>query len=277
MPSLKLDLLQNGLDSLNEALCKYQEGKNGNDKAYKFCIQHLSHFFELILKYYVTLSHPLLIYKNPFAQKINQESQTIGLHEAINFLKNEGLELTENFESDLKWLKKLRNSIEHHTFEMNIDEVNAIIGRLMSAVVEFDESHESIDISSHILPEQFNLFHDLANTYQGRLNRALVTVREAKENAYRGVRHKEWQFVDFCIYNCDECGHETMIPDSESETGYKCTFCGNKESEDIKGTCGICGQNWPAWQLKTFDWDDEGHMETLCPYCLHHPEYRNDD
>ena len=45
-------------------------------------------FFELILKFYVTRAHPLLIYKNPFAKGIKEDSQTIGLHEAINFLNS---------------------------------------------------------------------------------------------------------------------------------------------------------------------------------------------
>lgn len=62
MSNIELDLLDNAIDSLNEALSKYQQGKKGDTKAYKFCIQHLSHFFELILKFYVTQSHPLLIY-----------------------------------------------------------------------------------------------------------------------------------------------------------------------------------------------------------------------
>lgn len=57
MARIELDLLENAIDSLNEALAKYQDGLDGNEKAYKFCVQHLSHFLELVLKYYVTQSH----------------------------------------------------------------------------------------------------------------------------------------------------------------------------------------------------------------------------
>lgn len=35
-------------------------------------ILHFSHFMELILKYYVTQAHPLLIYKNPFAKSLGE-------------------------------------------------------------------------------------------------------------------------------------------------------------------------------------------------------------
>lgn len=270
MPDLNLDLLDNALDSLNEALSRYQDGREGNEKAYKFCVQHLSHFFELILKYYVTRSHPLLIYKNPFAKSINEESQTIGLFEAVNFLKNEGHEITDRFEKDLSWLKKLRNGIEHHKFSMDTSEVEETIGRLMSAIVEFDESHESIDISSYIQSEQYDLFHELANTYEGRLKKA----EELVEEILAGCDPKE----DSCaVYHCYECDHDTMAPDPDSDTGYRCTFCGNEESEDIEVECGICGQAWPLWQMKSLDWADTGNYDYYCPYCLHDPEYRKDD
>lgn len=269
MSKVKLDLLENAIDSLNEALSKYQEGKTGNEKAYKFCVQHLSHFLELILKYYVTKSHPLLIYKNPYAKIINQESQTIGLFEAINFLKNEGLEISDKFEQDLIWLKKLRNTIEHHKFEMNANEVEETIGRLMSAVVALDETYENIDLSTYISDEQYDLFHELANTYEGRLKQAEDDVKNAT-----ATRDKD---NTFNVYHCYECDHDTMIPNEDSDTGYKCAFCGNEESDDIEVECGLCGQTWPKWQMKELDWTDDGNYDYYCPYCLHDPEYRKDD
>lgn len=85
----KLDILDNAISSLREALLKYEEGSSNNLSAYKFAILHFSHFLELLFKHYVTLSHPLLIYKNPFSKNISKEN-TIGLWEAVQFLRNEG-------------------------------------------------------------------------------------------------------------------------------------------------------------------------------------------
>lgn len=266
---LKLDILENAHDSLNEALLKYKDGKNGDAKAYKFCIQHLSHFLEMIFKYYVTQSHPLLIYKNPFASTINEESQTIGIHEALNFLKNEGFEISEKFEKDIKWFKKLRNNIEHHKFEMDVGEVEETIGRLMSAIVELDREYESIDLEKFISPERYDLFHRLANTYEGRLSVALEKVKEAEKEAYKGVRPKHYEHVNFDIYHCYECDHNTIIPDENSGSGFKCAFCGNEESDDIELTCDICGSNWPTGQMTCVDWTDEGDYQNICPYCSH--------
>lgn len=277
MPDIELDLLDNATDSLNEALAKYQQGKAGDEKAYKFCVQHMAHFLELILKYYVTKSHPLLIYKNPFAKVINSESQTIGLFEAINFLKNEGRQITDKFEKDITWLKKLRNNIEHHKFSMDVDDVEETIGRLMSAVVEFDETHESIDLSTYISADQYDLFHTLAKTYERKLEKAELAVQEAEKEAYRGYRQKEYSLVDFNIYHCYECGHDTMIPNEDSSTGYRCTFCENEESDDIEVSCGMCGVPWPVGEMTYLDYSGDGHSEYYCPHCMHDPEYVNDD
>lgn len=270
MASLKLDLLENSIDSLNEALAKYQSGNNGDVTAYKFCIQHLAHFFELILKYYVTQSHPLLIYRNPFSKSINLDTQTIGLNEAINFLKNEGLVISDKFEKDINWLKKLRNNIEHHKFSMDISEVQETIGRLISAVVDFDDSHEKLDLSGHIAIEQYELFHQLAKTYEKQLEKAEQSVEKYLDSTN--------PMEDSCeIYHCNECDHDTMIPDSNSASGHKCTFCGNEESDDIEVDCRLCGTQWPMWQMKWIDWADTGNYDHYCPRCLHHPDYVKDD
>lgn len=270
MARVELSLLENAIDSLNEALAKYQDGLDGNDKAFKFCVQHLSHFLELVLKYYVTQAHPLLIYKNPFAKEINSESQTIGLFEAVNFLKNEGHEIPERFESDLRWLKKLRNSIEHYKFSMTLEEVRESIGRLMSAVVEFNNTHNVIDLSAQIREDQYDLFHELANTYEGRLKRA----EKAVEDYTSGCDPSD----DDChVYHCYDCDHDTMIPCEESATGYMCAFCQNEESDDIEVRCASCDVPWPMGLMRLLDWTDSGRYEYYCPHCLHDPEYVKDD
>ncbi len=236
----KLDLLENAISSLDEALLKYDAGRKGQKNAYKFCILHFSHFMELILKYYVTQAHPLLIYKNPFGKSIGEDSFTIGLPEAVQFLKNEGRNLPKLFLEDLEWLKKLRNKIEHHKFEMDISEVEQTIGRLMNSFHEFDEMNESIDLSNYISSGNYDTFHELAKTYTGRLAKAKAEVEAAQKAAYAGLRPKEYSSADFYVHACPECGHDTLIPNRDSTTGARCTFCNNEESEDIEVPCGIC-------------------------------------
>jgi hypothetical protein len=156
----KLDLLENAIDSLREALSKYEEGEIKGPSAYKFAVLHFSHFFELLFKHHVAQSHPLLIYKNPFSKKIEKEN-TIGLWEAVQFLKNEGVDISPDFDNDLAWIKKLRNDIEHYKFELDAIEVRTTLGRLIRATNELNDYEGLIDIHDHCV------FRPNLNTYSG--------------------------------------------------------------------------------------------------------------
>ncbi|MGD1473691.1 hypothetical protein ACP6H4_26250 [Vibrio harveyi] len=49
MSEHKLDLLDNAVDSLEEALVKFEEGEAGETKAYKFAVLHMAHFLDFYL------------------------------------------------------------------------------------------------------------------------------------------------------------------------------------------------------------------------------------
>lgn len=144
-----LELLENAFDSLDEALRKYEEGEDFEPRAYKFAVLHFAHFLELLFKYYVSQAHPLLIYKNPFSKRIEQEN-TIGIWDAIQFLKNEGKAVSPELMKDLEWIKKLRNSIEHFKFEMDVREVRRTLGRLIRATEEFNSEVGLLNMQDHI-------------------------------------------------------------------------------------------------------------------------------
>ena len=257
---LKLNLFENALDSLNESLEKFKQGEKGDERAYKFCIQHLSHFMELIFKYYVYQCHPLLIYKNPFKKNIKEDDFTINLNDAINFLKNEGRDLPVNFEKDIDWLKKLRNNIEHHKFSMSIDEVKITIGRLINSLVKFDKDNDNINIIEHISKKHYFLFFELGYSYEERLEKSL---KSALDYAY----HPKHNTDNFAV-TCEECNNETMIPEEDSDSGYRCSFCGTEDSDNIEVLCTYCGSQSPKWQMSSWYTDEaETDVTYMCPGC----------
>ncbi len=228
MQSVKLNLLENAFDSLDEALQKFKEGQNGKTKAYKFAILHFTHFIELFFKYYVTKSHPLLIYKNPFSKNVKKQN-TIGLWEAIQFLKNEGKDFSDNLSCDLEWIKSLRNQIEHYEFSMDLNEVELTLGRLMNALLVFQNtySHSYESMIQRIDKENQDVFLQLASNYEKKLQIALQQVEMQRKKAYEGARLKEYDLSNWQISNCIKCEHLTFITDNHSKTGFKCTYCGN--------------------------------------------------
>lgn len=262
--NVQLDLLENALDSLNESLEKYKLGEAGDERAYKFCIQHLSHFLELIFKYYVYKCHPLLIYKNPFTKNIKNDAFTITLNDAINFLKNEGRDLPQKFEQDLNWLKKLRNNIEHHKFSMSVAEVKNNIGRLVSSLVKFDELNDNIDIIGNIPRKNYFLFFELAYSYEERMEKAQT---KADYHEYHPKDNPE----NFTV-KCEECNHITMTPNEDSDTGYCCSFCGCEDSDYIHVNCTYCGGSFPKWEMLSWDEGSSIFKEIcyMCPSCNRH-------
>ncbi|ALM54062.1 hypothetical protein [Halomonas huangheensis] len=278
MKKHSLDLLENAIDSLSEALSKYNEGEQGNEKSYKFAILHLSHFIELIFKHYISEQHSLLIYKNPFAEKLDR-SKTIGFWESVNFISHETGQIAQNseFRRDLNWLKKLRNDIEHYKFDMNVEEARETIGRIFRSVLEFFEFVGILNLESYVPAELSDTFRALSDEYEEKLQRATRAVENAESEAFSGYRLKEYDQVSWRKLNCPDCGNSLMIPNEDSDTGYKCEFCGNEDSDEIPVYCTMCGCEGVADDMVTW-WDDEhGNLENRCYYCSGQHHMDKDD
>lgn len=278
----ELSLMENAVDSLREALEKYDKALNGDHTSYKYIILHFSHFCELILKYYISKQHPLIIYKGAFSENFNPEkSNTIGLWETVNFIINEeklnGKKIMHNMIDDLKTFKYLRNIIEHFHFKIDLSPFRKLFGRLIRMINQFNKEHKIFKYDEWIKAglistEQKKVLDDLVDEYQSKLNEAHLTVKEEENEACRGRRLKERDGI-FPIYMCSECEHETFIKNSSSESGYKCTFCDSEISEYQEINCGICGLPWPRSDLEfSENFTDEGENVYICPRCMD-PDY----
>ncbi|MBC3936701.1 hypothetical protein H8K47_15140 [Undibacterium sp. CY7W] len=265
MTTHQLDLLENAIDSLAEALLKYEAGEDGDAKAYKFAVLHMAHFIELIFKHHIADKHPLLIYKDPFSPKVDK-NKTITLWDAINFINNESSgTISTGLRTDLDWLKRLRNEIEHHKFTMQVPDVRTTIGRLFRSVLEFLEEHTELDIEALVPAPALATFKVLSDEYAFQLNDAL---READEyERANPFDHKDPDARPSRL-TCDNCGNETMIQDESSSSGYKCLFCDNEDGDNLPANCDICGVSTTQGELDA--WcidDDEGRYEMRCYYC----------
>ncbi len=246
----ELGLLDNALDSLNEALRKFQAGEGGDARAYKFSVLHFAHSLELLFKYYVAQSHPLLIYKNPFSKSIEKE-HTIGLWDAVQFLRNEGKNISANLSDDLEWVKKLRNDIEHHKFKMNIHEVRRALGRLIRATMEFNGKHNLLDLAQKIEPDCKITFDTLADEY-------LADLAAARAEAVGKSEDGE-------AYDCHYCGERETA--ALLENAYDCLFC--KEKVAIVECC-QCNEDFPRTEVSVWNDDHPPHIDYICEACESH-------
>jgi len=267
MSDHSVDLLENAIDSLDESLKKFQEGENGNEKAYKFAVLHMSHFIELIFKHHIAQQHPLLIYKNPFASKLDR-SKTITFWDSVNFISHETgkIDAKSDFRKDLDWLKKLRNDIEHYKFNMDVAKVRETLGRIFRSLLEFLEYFSDIGLENHLSKEVSDIFKVLSDEYKHQLYSAIKIADKAEEDAFKGVRPKERLHIEWERYNCPECNNYTMISNGDSSTGIKCSFCENEETYERLVSCDCCGVEAEEVEMSIWQMDD-GKSEYRCHYC----------
>ncbi|WP_417526551.1 hypothetical protein [Marinomonas shanghaiensis] len=294
MHKYELDIIGNAIDSLDEALDKYAQGQNGCTRSHKFALLHFCHFMELILKHYISTVEENLIYSKVFRVvtkrakddgvslieafetleneefdfespiKGDQNPHTITLDMALEYVESDKEYFDSEFASEIRSLKDLRNNIEHHKFEMNTKEVRLVLGRLTRGFDEFTDIFSVVGLQDVINKKQLGVFQTLADEYEHELEEAKVEVREAHNTAFRGVRPKHQYDVHWATYDCPECNvSDLMIPNVDSSTGFKCTMCGNEDSEDIEVDCEICGSSWPNGEMSS--WVDT--YSYTCPDC----------
>ena len=274
MTTHELDLLDNAIDSLAEALSKYEEGEAGDFTAYKFAVLHMAHFMELIFKHHIAQKHPLLIYKDPFSKNLDK-NRTITLWEAVNFINNESAgSISTELRSDLEWLKRLRNNIEHHRFTMDIPQVRITMGRLFRSVMEFFEVYSELEVEAHIPDPTLKTFKVLSDEYE-------FIRRDAIRDAERFELEHSPDFSSDpdappVRFNCPNCDNPTLVSNDDSQTGYRCIFCGEEESEDLPAICDICGVLTTIGELVY--WENEiGQNESRCYYCSGQYQLDKDD
>jgi hypothetical protein len=89
----KYDIKSNAIDSFNEALTKYEQGVNGELKAFKFAITHLSHCIELVLKMYLQTLNENLVFTKCY-KELNKRAKAdnISILNAYHLLEKECFE-----------------------------------------------------------------------------------------------------------------------------------------------------------------------------------------
>lgn len=241
-----LDLLENAADSLNEALRKVRDATYADGRPYKFAVLHFTHAIELLFKHHVALSHPLLIYRNPFSKNLEKEA-TIGLWEAIQFFKNEQRDLSPEVLEDLKWIKGLRNKIEHYKFEMDPRDARRAIGRVIRALNEFHEENEFTDLSGLIEEDCRPTYEKLSDEYKQELFEAQQAAAVSTEGEPTG---------------CFSCGEQKTVV----QTGnmLHCHFCG---AESLIYDCVRCCHPFPTEFMRIWNDDEPGHEDWMCDHC----------
>ncbi len=256
-----LELLDNAIDYLNEAMQYYLKARDTDDnRLYKYCILHSVSFAELFLKHYISLESELLIYKN-ITKKIDDKSPTITLKEALQILKNLNKIHLDKMELEIEKLQSLRNNAQHKHTSYNSEEVDSIIGQLLYAFITFDENNNKVGIIDRAKNEYKKTLNYMKDGYTGRLDQALEKINAIEKEADKNLRIGEHSNFHKGM-ECEQCWNPTLYRIGQE---YECAFCGDEP--DYMQKCYICGD---IFDSHDFCWGDG-----KCSYCEH--KFSKDD
>ncbi|WP_156042126.1 hypothetical protein [Bradyrhizobium sp. URHD0069] len=129
-------IYQNAVDSLRIGMEFFLKEESYSSR--KHAILTVFHAIELFLKEQLARSNPILIYKNIDA-KITDEAMTVGVREALARLENLGLGIPDEEKRTIENIQRVRNRIEHHRYDHNEKEDNAIIASSLKFILYFVE------------------------------------------------------------------------------------------------------------------------------------------
>jgi hypothetical protein len=131
----------------------------------KHAILTLFHAIELFLKEQL-YRNPILIYRNLDA-KITEDSQTVGIKEALTRLENLGLGLPNHPREAIERLQKRRNRIEHHRYDQK-DEDESVISEALTFIMFFVEGVLGVKLEDDVPPEILRAIQGLVFDRQDR-------------------------------------------------------------------------------------------------------------
>lgn len=238
---------ENAIDSLVVGIGFYT-GKN-TKYPNKHAILAVYHAVELLLKARLYKENFLFVFRKP-EKPIKDDSQTVGLEEALGLLSNLGVSLEPKKLKDLRSLKRRRNRIEHFEYREQ-DEDSDLLGKALGFLIFFLNDHLDESLEDHLDVEQCKIVHELVLSYEERLKLAKAAVEKllpADLSEGQGDNQPIW---------CPECSTHSIVVEVGGTS--HCYFC--KEDRDMS-QCEYCQEYVPEYE---FD-EDLG----MCDLCQDH-------
>jgi hypothetical protein len=252
---IEFDLLENGLDFIDNSLKPILESKNNHDL--KYSVLHISAGTELILKEILRTEHWSLIFENidsaNFQKLRTGDFQSASFETIIYRLENiAAIEISESAKRYIRELRKKRNRIEHFAFKEIDSALKSNVSKVLSHVLEIIK--ENLDIKKYSKKSQ-NLFRDILK------KSAKFHEFTSLTNAKLKSRLEELQSQNVRLFDCPECFQHTLPLNEELE----CLFCGYQDSPENVAYTYI--EN--IWGLNEYSEVKDGGYFPLenCPTC----------
>lgn len=142
--TLKLSLLENAYDSLNESLVKVALAVETPGQ-WKFAVLNLVHALELFLKHRLHEEHRLLLFEN-----VDRPTRTVSLERALDRLKSVDVTIEPRDVAAIGQAIKWRNAITHYETDLRLQEVRENYLLIFEFLDSFHLTHFEGGLTQHI-------------------------------------------------------------------------------------------------------------------------------
>lgn len=218
---MKFNLIENAIDSLNEAITYYECAYDENDfTKYKFSILLLCHCAELLFKEKIIEIHPDLIYENIDAEN-KEDAITIGYESALKRVKNLCKVDFRHYYGIFIELAKRRNRIQHYKFDLDIEISKKIVIESFSAIQFFlitvlDKKFS--DFPTILSDERLDILKEDELAYKQRIIDLKKEYPESSEKRFR-IEYAENKYYNTV---CPICGEKFLL---KKDNKIQCGFC----------------------------------------------------
>jgi len=211
---LRLELLENAIDSMIHGLQHYVDGKRDASN-YKFAILHIAQSVELILKERLRQEHWVLIYDK--VEKPNK-SRTIDFETAVARLQSICNLSLDKYIDGLRGLRNARHEIEHYKVSLSEQEAAALIGSNIPFLMQFLEDELKTTLQEHIDEETWQELLNILDVF----SKAIEKAREEREQVLTG-QEKDQEYPR--IIECPQCGLEYLVVRGRGDKKAQCLLC----------------------------------------------------
>lgn len=235
MIKIELNLLDNGLDYIYEAVRPIFSKHDNSQHSWKYSVLHIYSGIELLLKEKLKQEHWSLIFQDVGNADIknleNGNFVSVYHEELVKRLRNISKVIIND--EPIKSLRDLRNRFEHFEVNIALTECEKTVVSALDEIIKFWENH-LIDISTAEQQQKFRMIKNIATSYELYIEQRLKKF----EQAINGIIESG----NGILVNCPVCGSSSFAVFKDNEKECKCFVCDkkykNKSSylEEIRGS-----------------------------------------
>jgi hypothetical protein len=258
MTRIVLNLLNNGLDYIYEAVEPIGVPSRRSQHSWKYTVLHIYSGIELLLKEKLRQEHWSLIFQNiskADPQKLKEGDFTSVYHDEL-VKRLQGIANVTINDAPIKKLRDLRNRFEHFEVDIGLNECQEIVAAALDEIILFWEDNLKI-ISTCEQQEKFEAIKSSTTSFK--------VYREQRLRKFKKAIKKITEANSGVIVFCPDCHSLSFAIFKDTEKACKCFVCEKEYTKD--NYLKTIREHEKYLSEESLISDSYEPYDTLCPSC----------